>query len=270
MPVADDECKKNAVCHTPVGQADFRKTPNARKNWIKHIRFPEKWLFDALCYQILELQICDRHSRAPSSSCQALWAKISIRWVPGHEGVPGNELTHKATQQVMRNPTHPSLQLRPSDISPSRPQPSDCNDPHEDQVLDSPELPPSGRGKASTQHDQAVGRPAPAARALSRTSSGPLAGNGRRKPRGKKLALRWRVVGHPTPGGGRHDRGGCIGAANNTGSSSVRSSASPSPELGSLSEEPFPSLAAPLSPSALTPSATNCLPRRHVTSRAGH
>lgn len=61
-------------------------------------------------------------------------ARISVRWVPGHEGIPGNELAHEAAQQAMRNLTQPSLQPRPSDVSPSHPQPSDCNDnPHEDQ-----------------------------------------------------------------------------------------------------------------------------------------
>ncbi|KAG0414110.1 hypothetical protein HPB47_008750 [Ixodes persulcatus] len=39
-------------------------------------RFPKKWLFDALCYQILELQICDR---ALYSSVVELRGFLSIK-----------------------------------------------------------------------------------------------------------------------------------------------------------------------------------------------
>ena len=34
--------------------------PRRCKSCALTSRFPEKWLFDALCYQILALQICDR------------------------------------------------------------------------------------------------------------------------------------------------------------------------------------------------------------------
>ncbi|KAG0415007.1 hypothetical protein HPB47_007812 [Ixodes persulcatus] len=60
-------------------------------------------------------------------------ARISVRWVPGHEGIPGNELAHEAAQQAMRNLTQPSLQPRPSDVSPAD---QDTYDPVEELRLD--------------------------------------------------------------------------------------------------------------------------------------
>ncbi|KAM7293561.1 protein unc-80 homolog [Ixodes scapularis] len=45
------------------GMLDSADRPNKKKNYVpgtRIVRFPEKWFFDALCYQILPLQICDR------------------------------------------------------------------------------------------------------------------------------------------------------------------------------------------------------------------
>lgn len=55
--------------------------------------------------------------------------QVNVRWIPGHEGILGNELAHEAAQQAMRNLTQPSL-LSQSSTAGSAPQQQD------------PELPP--------------------------------------------------------------------------------------------------------------------------------
>ncbi|KAG0423461.1 hypothetical protein HPB47_000762 [Ixodes persulcatus] len=83
---------------TPIRTLTRRSCP------IDGLRFPEKWLFDALCYRLLGLQICDRAPyMAASSNCQALRPLRSAcltggqafaaaaRWCGSEESVRGGE-----------------------------------------------------------------------------------------------------------------------------------------------------------------------------------
>ena len=53
------QLRRNAETHVPRAKKCV-SGPRRCKRCALTCRFPENWLFDDLCYQILALQICDR------------------------------------------------------------------------------------------------------------------------------------------------------------------------------------------------------------------